>query len=492
MNKILILFLLLIILGSIINGLELSIERDLNIQKNNENYNQIVIDGNKNLTSIAKNQGWSGNGNKSTPILISSFITPYPIYLILKNTNLSFAIQDFNLKMSNSLEVNIQNVSNGLIINNNFIGTKSVATFWITNSTNTLISNNNFNDFTVTSFNIFGSTNVSIIGNTFKNEYQGIFSVSKLFWGIYIQANNSIVKDNSFVHAGIDTDIFINKPYGYGVDYLNNTLNGKPILVLQNKTKIVETNKLGQIILIDDHNITIKDQNISFVYHGFFSINCANITIKNSTFSNLLRRLEFTNVNNSVFENNVINNTVIYWTRSQNNVITNNTIASLNLMVDNSTGMDYFYLSPGLLEYASNHFTISFNDIIKNRFSGLEIVDSSFNTIKNNKISNNGFNGIELKGNTEGSNNNTIKNNEIFNNIGYGISLDVGSFYNTITGNSIYDNIEGGINDVNAKFNNVYGNQINSKGNNNDYSLFIIGTACIVLVLYILFKKYKI
>ncbi len=247
--------------------------------------------------------------------------------------------------------------------------------------------------------------------------------------GIDISSNHNTIINNSFYNNGLYVS------YSYHNTIENNTVNGKPIVYLEDESDKIITNA-GQIILVNCNNITPKDNNLSDTNIG----------------------IELWGTNNSkIKSNNFLNNKCgIYLYESSSNYIMGNTIKS--------NYDDGIYLSSNCLN----------NIIIKNNISsndyGIHFLYSSSNIITNNNISNN-RDGIYFY---KSKNKNIIIDNNIISNTDDGIVID-NTNGNTITGNFISDN-QGGIsllysssNDVSSNniSNNRYGIGLYNSSNNN-------------------------
>jgi parallel beta-helix repeat protein len=190
-----------------------------------------------------------------------------------------------------------------------------------------------------------------------------------LYGGSFIVANNHFIcssvqllgnfhslKYNQFVNCSLYVD---DLKYSLGLNDIDtsNTVNGKPIYYLVDKKDKTISSNVGQIILIRCNNITIQ-----------------NVQITHNT------------------------EKAIYLVKTNNSLITQNTISSNNLGIH-------------LLDSENN--TIAYNNISENEL-GIKIVDSRSNKIfKNNFTYNNDF-AIEF---LETQGNNTIyQNNFVVNN----------------------------------------------------------------------------
>jgi parallel beta-helix repeat protein len=184
-------------------------------------------------------------------------------------------------------------------------------------------------------------------------------------------------------------------------------VNGKPLIYLENQSNQVINDDVGQIILVNCNNITIKDQVIQNTNYG--------INLRKSNACKI--------INNNVSNNNC----GIYTYASDYNIISNNTINS-NVI----HGINLCY---------SNYNTISKNICNENNLGkyyhyGISLYTCDYNTIKNNICSKNG---VGIACGTH-SNDNSVESNIIFNNLYIGIKIVIKSDNNIITKNNITNN----------------------------------------------------
>jgi len=216
-------------------------------------------------------------------------------------------------------------------------------------SDNCLISNNNISSNNRYGILLCDSNNNSVSNNIIRsNKWKGIY-----LW----YSNNNSISNNEFMNDGL----FVYDSYGNIVE--DNTVNGKPLVYLENESdKIIDD--AGQIILV----------------------RCSNITVMNAEIKNTDIGIEL-------------------W-QSDNCLISNN-----NISLNKWEGIDLWY---------SNNNSISDNIICSNNWHGIFLSESNNNSISENDISSNNDDGIYL----DNSNNNSISKNNISSNNDYGINLD--------------------------------------------------------------------
>jgi len=205
-------------------------------------------------------------------------------------------------------------------------------------------------------------------------------------------------------------------------------------------------------ITLDGNGFTI-DGNDTVLTYGVTAASQDNLTIKN--FKNITdfdRGIYFTNTNNSLITNNTANSNtnsgILLDSSSSNNQITNNTANS-----NTNYGIHMFS--------SSNNNTITNNNLSLNSDSGIRLSSSSNNnTITNNTANLNSANGIGLD---SSSNNNIITNNTANNNTD-GISIS-NTLNNTITNNTATSNSNAGIILVSTNNSLITNNTANSNSN---------------------------
>jgi len=300
---------------------------------------------------------------------------------------------------------------------------------------NNVIKNNNYG------FIIEASSNNNTIANNtvesnhhgginfYSSYYNSIFhnNINSTYWdGIYLEESDcNRIKSNSFSNDGLF--VF----YSYHNTIENNTVNGKPLIYLEDESDKVIDEETGEIILVNCENISIQGQEISNVENGIeFWMTC------NSTISEC-------KIYSNHFE-------AIWLAYSHNNKIKDNNLS---------------YSWSGLALYYSENNEICSNKFHKNRWEGIYLDESHLNKIHNNTLIGCDCNGIELKN----SNKNDICYNNIFSHIHYfeGIVFYQSKF-NNIYHNYIHDN-SCGIRFYHANRNSIYDNIISDNDEGVDF-----------------------
>jgi len=243
-----------------------------------------------------------------------------------------------------SVGILVNDGSNGNNIENNVLdgrGTEGNQGMVIYPSQNQTINQNNIS---ICSVHLYGDS-FNVANNHF------------VYSSVQLLGNFHTLRYNQFVNCSLYVD---DLKYSLGLNDIDtsNTVNGKPIYYLVDKKDNAISSNAGQIILIRCDNITIQ-----------------NVQIAHNT------------------------EKAIYLVKTNNSLITQNTISSNNLGIH-------------LLDSENN--TIAYNIISENEV-GIKVTDSRFNQIfKNNFTYNNGFamEFLEAQGNNTLYHNNFIGNNE--------------------------------------------------------------------------------
>jgi len=237
----------------------------------------------------------------------------------------------------------------------------------------------------------------TIDGNTFLQNRAGV--------GMYPCSHHNILSKNTFLNDGL---FVLNDTYSNVV--VNNTVNGKPLLYLEGQSHKVITEDMGQIILVQCHNITVNKQEITNTSLGIELIDTTHCDISQNVIrsNNYVGIFLYQSSDNILMNNNIRANSfqgIFIW--GKNNMIADNTIT--------------FNTEDGLHLYHSINNTIVGNNISNNNHDGIHIeVSESYNLISGNKIHQNKNCGMYFSSNS----NNILLNNNITFNTNGGISAD--------------------------------------------------------------------
>jgi len=230
----------------------------------------------------------------------------------------------------------IYNSSNNTITDN-IISENSIG-IWLYKSTKNNISSN------LIFSNHYGigfreSNNSEISNNSFLDNYRGIH--------LY-EAYNINIFDNSFFKGGL----YVSNSEDNNVE--NNTVNGKPLVYLENKSNKV-VNEAGQAILVNCDNINVTNLILSDTTYAVQLWRTNNSNICNNYFSNVRYGIHSSySHNNNLSNNNFLKNAMgMYLFASNGTIIDSNTFSSGNL----STGMS--------ISESSNNIICNNNILVK-------------------------------------------------------------------------------------------------------------------------------
>jgi parallel beta-helix repeat protein len=247
--------------------------------------------------------------------------------------------------------ISLDNVDYCNIINNNC----PTCNIDLDSSNNNILNNNTVSN-TWIGISLYDSSSNTLTNNNCSNNTND---------GIHLyESNNNILINNMIVSKGID----VYDSYQNIVE--NNTVNGKPLVYLEDETDC-RIAYAGQVVLVNCDNITVENLNLSNVsvgvdLWGTDNSKLMNITTQGNDYGIYL----YESNNNSVSSNNCLNNEDgIYLLNSDSNLLFSNNCS-------NNSG-DGIYL--GL---SNNNLLI--NNMFEN--DGVEIDYSYQNVVENNTV----------------------------------------------------------------------------------------------------------
>ena len=375
-----------------------------------------------------------GNGTYSNPYTIEDKVINdggigHWTAILIENSNEYFRIENCSFYHSEwppYYGITLNNVQNGLIINNNCSSNRYGIR--LSNSNNNTISENIINNTNLKGISLYSSNYNLVLGNIINNSGQ---------YGIYLEdCKYNTVLENEMNRCGLEIQASLrNGNWTLLLSHLNihnidttNLVNGKPLYYYTNEVSLGSDNftNAGQVTLVNCNESLVSGLNTSYGSKGI--------------------SLYFCNYNNISY-NSANNNSDsgIYLKKSDTNLI---------------VGNDADYNS----NYGINLESSSNNSILRNtaikvvkRGSGIYVEWGHNNNINEN-IANNNKDGIAIKDST----NNQILGNIVFYNH-HGISL-FKSGNNIITGNIANNNSNGIELLVNSNNNHVTGNTANNNG----------------------------
>jgi len=352
-------------------------------------------------------------------------------------------------------QVILINCSNIDILNQNLSNTAIGAQ--LRNTNNCLISDNNISNNTwgiLLDYSINNTLKCNIVSSNsedvllYSSDHNTISAntiTSNGEEGIYLSnSNNCTISKNTFFNDGL----YVYDSYHNTV--FNNTVNGKPLVYLENESD-VSIDSAGQVILINCSNIDILNQNLSNTAVGAELWNTNNCLISDNNLSNNTQGIRLQNsINNTISRNVIISNSFqgIRSFYSNKNIISGNIISSTK---------EY----DGLFLYECSYDIIFGNTIKSNNDEGIFIgYSSNNNIIFDNIISSNNDYGIDFWD----SNNNTLINNTIYNN-NYSIYLESRYHYSSDNNLFYYNNFINNSQNASDECSNFWDNGYPSGGN---------------------------
>jgi parallel beta-helix repeat protein len=240
------------------------------------------------------------------------------------------------------------------------------------------------------------TTSATLSGNVFTNNSGGL---------VLSYCSDNIIKNNCFFNDGMS----IHESYRNNVE--NNTLNGKPLVYLEEESNTIIDDSAGQVLLVSCNNITIRNHEFLNASLGVCFLDTVDSKIENNIFSNLNKyAIRVDNCDNITIDNNIIENPMKYNAISSTNGLFNCTIKNNEIKNTDRNAI-----------YAAGLNNNIFGNNISNNAIGIYFGGCN-NTIINNHIYNNHHHGIIIGYNSE--NNTVLKNNIVNNNIGIKVKSD--------------------------------------------------------------------
>jgi len=337
-------------------------------------------------------------------ILLKSFTliggsAGYSGYGIIINSNNNY-ITDTYIK-NNSYGIRCQKFGYCTYLENLFIGNSRGISLYRSNGNNLL--ENYFSNHLDQMYLGYSYDNI-ISNNTF------CYSYKTLWQGVMIvKSSNNSFTNNSFFNCSLD---FGSDSFNWTIS--NNTINGKPLFYIEKSSNRLIEEKMGQVIINNCNNITVKNQEFEKLTVGIQVLHSKYCTLVNNILKNTFQGIELR---------------ISYFTNISGNSISNSW--------------------QSLLCSHSNKIIILNNKFLYG--TGLDFGYCRNTTIKNNIIFNNTDNGIRISG----GNNYKVINNFICNNK-QGISLKYNAKDSKIWHNDLISNQQNAFDDCNTIWNDTY------------------------------------
>ena len=340
---------------------------------------------------------------------------------------------------TNEAGIKVKSNNNRLINNNAYSNSWFDTKFGIrldSSSNNELIGNNVSNN--NVGIELYFSNNNRLTGNNASNNYQDANGGGGLGISLSSSSNNTLT-GNIMLNNGHNFGVTgsIDSHYNNSID-ISNTVNGKPIYYFQSVSDKIYT---------------------TYANVGtFYCINCNNITVRDSIFTNNVNGVFFWKTNNSKIEDVDTSGNYygIHLSFSSNNKLNGNKASNNGYTGGYGIYLDSSSNNELIGNNASNNIRYH-SGICPNGF-GITLSSSSNNTLSGNTASNNGGgcggSGISL----DFSSKNTLIGNNVSNNgeLGNGISLSSSSNNKIFHNNLIQNFIQADDNSNNNSWDNGY------------------------------------
>ena len=322
---------------------------------------------------------------------------------ILDNTLVSWSF-DFNIYL--------KNFCNNNTISGNNITNYDAHGIYVFGCEDNSITNNSLVDCEV-GISLVGSNYTVISDNFFQNEEDGL----SLSWSTgNIISRNTFVNDGLFLYDSFDNSV------------TDNTVNGKPLIYLEDESDITISEDAGQILLVTCDTINIQNQDIGETNVAIELLGSENCVISDNTLRSNRRNIHLRDSDFNVIRDNIV--------RSEDWFIFMHTLelrnSNDNEIIRNEFVIDHDYSVVYFKESSRNRFSrnviLGVSDSVHFR---LIIANSDDNTIYKNTIE---AGDISL---SNGMGNTILDNRIADGSLGIG-----GCWRNTITGNFISSNFD--------------------------------------------------
>lgn len=395
--------------------------------------NQITITSNSQFPSF----GFAGTGTRADPYVLSNksftYLGSLTETITISNTNAYFEIKDSTVSSGLNKFVHLNNVTNGLFLNNTI--TDMYYPFYIEGpSSNITITNNTltaglYGQDGIVDQSTVGS--VTIFNNTIKNFSNSGIILSPLnkdnivqnntvdgnllngisILGINIQNSNNSIKNNNLTNNYFYLQT--TNVYSYTLNQLefsNNYVNNLPVDFINNIDKPTFDTHPAEIIVFNSSNVTLKDLpvlNGPFIIANCKNVIISNITIKDSIYTGMELNFDdnITVANNSII--NVEGEGIKLFSYSNATIINNNLSSAFVNCVGTCSGLD--------ISITGENSTISYNNI-ENFVYGIKLFGYTNDNIQGNIIRNVTAYAMQITTNNYGTVLESFKDNQFYNN----------------------------------------------------------------------------
>jgi len=261
---------------------------------NSPYYENVVIDKSINLIGEDKNSTIIDGSDNDVVILHYCIIKIRGFTIQNGNTGIHIMGENNTVydNIFTSCTVGIKNEGINNNISNNSIKECTYGVR-VLRANNTLVLSNIFVSRGYESIRIYNGCNNIISNNSID---------MKNYWGLLIdgKCKNNSIYNNHFFHNGIYLDTTQHNKI------FNNTVNGKPLVYLENKSNI-NIDNAGQVILLKCNNISVINQSLSDTVIGIQLIYTRNCTISGNIISqNNFHGIYVSNAFKNVIKDNTI------------------------------------------------------------------------------------------------------------------------------------------------------------------------------------------
>jgi len=262
-------------------------------------HGQIAIDGDADFSSQAASESWSGSGELGNPYRIENYYIDVTsgIGIEIENTQVYFVIQNCTIFGSapNYGAIRLDNVDNGTIIDNEIHDVQTGI--YLVYSDSNIIENNEISSCT-NGIYMGSSDSVTVHNNTCSNNSDYDILVTNF-------SKETTITNNTCASTGLrnidltdaaNATISHNRMYGKGfeidgrnnyelvfVEFIDNSVNGTPVLFLQDQVGGEYSGNYAQIILIRCENVHLRDMLFNGTQFGISILHCNDTIVKNVT-----------------------------------------------------------------------------------------------------------------------------------------------------------------------------------------------------------------
>ena len=257
------------------------------------------------------------------------------------SSNINISVVE-NIVYNNSLDGLEVKFGNNVFLIGNLVYNNTFNGIGIGSGGNMDLISNTVYDNTM-GINITGQSSVTTVDQNiiFNNSFSGIGLINSL---------NSVITNNALTNDGIYLSASAVNYYN-SHSIIDNTVNNKSLLFINNEFNKSYSTVAGQIIIVESSLIDIKNHSISNVEQGLLIYYSNSITVWNNTFQSNDRyavTIDQNSYGNVVYRNDFVNNGIYYDQHQARDDGTNNAFVS-NYWNDWSVG-HYDYDQDGFLD----------------------------------------------------------------------------------------------------------------------------------------------